>query len=124
MLHVMDKCGSMAKLYAKKLHAHTPAQDKSRRIRLGCDEHATCANTGVGTHKCTCAGGFFGPIGAATCSPHKVCDKGKEVGSRELSVLAVCYEAEGGDTSCTLSGRVFSFWWAEYIIGEDMEEGH
>jgi len=44
------------------------------------------------------------------------------VGSREFSVLAVCYEAEGDDVYCTLSGRVFSFWWAESFIGEEMDE--
>ena len=36
-------------------------------------------------------------------------DKGKWVGSREPSVLAVCFEAEGDDVYCTLFGRVFFF---------------
>ena len=56
--------------------------DSCMRKRLGCDAHATCANTGVGTHTCTCAGGFFGPTGATTCAAHADCDKGKEVVSK------------------------------------------
>ena len=43
------------------------------------------------------------------------------MGSREFSVLAVCFEAEGDDVYCTLFGRVFSFWWAEPFIGEEMD---
>jgi len=37
--HVLDECGSIARLYAEKLHAHTPTPDHPWRIILGCDEH-------------------------------------------------------------------------------------
>ena len=44
--------------------------------------------------------------------------------SGEFNVLVVCFEAEDDDVYCTLSGRVFSFWWAEPPIGGEMDEGH
>ena len=44
--------------------------------------------------------------------------------SGEFNVLAVCFEAEGDDVYGTFFGRVFSFWWAEFFIDEEMDEGY